>query len=431
MDTANLYKIFKENPFISTDTRNLPKGCIFFALKGPSFNGNQFALQALKDGASYAVVDEDIATNSDKIIRVENVLKSLQSLARYHREQFNIPVIAITGTNGKTTSKELIRETLSTKYKTLATEGNLNNHIGVPLTLLKIKKEHEIAIIEMGANHIGEIADLCEIALPNHGLISNVGTAHLEGFHSFENIVKTKTDLYRFLEKNEGTIFVRKEHSILLQNITGDKIEYSTKDKNCFVYGNGETKNNRLVIHLENKKTTQTIHSQLIGTYNTENILAAVSIGLFFNVPIEQIVSAIENYQPSNNRSQFLETKRNKLILDAYNANPSSLKLAINNFLELEEKEKVFIIGSMLELGEASQQEHQKIIELLAQQKYTCYFVGKEFTETAKNTKAIHFHFYPTSNELILSNELDKINNKLILLKGSRGIQLEKLVPYL
>jgi len=432
MTAQDLYQIFLEFPTVSTDTRNIKKDCLFFALKGPSFNGNKFALQAIKNGASYAIVDEE-TEKSDRIIQVDDVLKCLQSLAQHHRKQFDIPVIAITGTNGKTTSKELIRETLASKYEVLATEGNLNNHIGVPLTLLKLNEKHQIAIIEMGANHPGEIADLCKIALPNYGLITNVGTAHLEGFLSFDNIVETKTDLYRWLEKNKGTAFVRKEHSILLENIKGEKIEYSTGDKNCFVYGNGKTKNNRLLIHLQKAKQEINIkiHSQLIGTYNTENILAAITIALFFDVSIEKIIKAIENYQPSNNRSQLLETKKNTLILDAYNANPSSLELAIDNFLNLKGKDKTFIIGSMLELGEASLVEHKKIIKLLSQQKNPCFFIGKEFINAAQNTNANHLSFYQTSKDFISSKLLDRIKNNLILLKGSRGIKLETLIPYL
>ena len=327
MSILELYEIFKQNPIITTDSRNCPENSLFFALKGEKFNGNHYAKDTIENGCSYAFVDEKEFADGKKIIYVENVLETLQKLANHHRKVLNTPIIGITGTNGKTTTKELIAAVLKKKYKTLYTQGNLNNHIGVPLTLLRLEEGHEIAIVEMGANHPGEIKTLVDIVEPNYGIITNVGKAHIEGFGSFEGVIKTKCELYDFLEKNGGAAFVNKGNDLLLAK--------TTKIEKVIEYGNGsefsatiENNNPFLVL----KWDDSTINTNLIGNYNAENIMASVAIGHSFKVDKKDIIDAIEGYIPQNNRSQFKETAHNKLIIDAYNANPTSMNAAIDNF---------------------------------------------------------------------------------------------------
>ncbi|MFT4662851.1 MAG: UDP-N-acetylmuramoyl-tripeptide--D-alanyl-D-alanine ligase, partial [Patiriisocius sp.] len=363
MKLEKLYSLFLENPKISTDTRKITEGSIFFALKGDNFNGNKYAEEALEKGASYAIIDEEKYRKSDNFIIVDDVLKALQDLATYHRSQLTIPVIGLTGSNGKTTTKELIRAVLSQKHNCLATVGNLNNHIGVPLTILSITKEHEIAIIEMGANHVGEIESLCRIALPNFGLITNIGRAHIGEFGGFDNIIKAKTELYKtMLQSNKHLIFDSSEE----QNddrvifVNGDDMLLMDKSdgRKRHTYGSKSMYDTEGVYHSQDpflnvswESKDILIKTQLIGKYNTDNILAAVAIGEHFNVSDNMIKEALENYTPTNNRSQIQKTAKNTLIMDAYNANPSSVEVAIENLLTMEANKKFFILGDMLELG--------------------------------------------------------------------------------
>ena len=356
MKIIELYTLFKLYPKIITDSRCVENNSIFFALKGENFDGNKFAIKALESGAKYAVIDNAKFKLNDNFILVDNVLKCLQQLASFHREQFVIPLIGITGTNGKTTTKELIHTVLKRKFKTHATKGNFNNHIGVPLTLLEMPLNTEIAIIEMGANHQGEIKELCEIAKPNYGLITNIGKAHLEGFGGFEGVVKAKNELYNFI-RNYGRAFLNSDNKLLSELAENlNSIKYGTKqDSDCFA------EILEINPYVKLRWNNIDIQSNLIGKYNFENILAAICIGNFFNVAHSNIKSAVENYIPQNNRSQIVQTKTNKILLDAYNANPTSMSLAIESFELLKSKTKVVILGDMLELGDESIFEHKEI----------------------------------------------------------------------
>ncbi len=434
MKIDELYKLYKKHPNIVTDSRKIVPNAIFFALKGANFNGNKFAEKALEQGAEYAVVDEidDTTPANSKIILTQNVLKTLQHLANYHRKQLEIPVIGITGTNGKTTTKELLNAVLSTKYKTLATQGNFNNHIGVPLTLLSIKEKHEIAIVEMGANHPGEIADLCQIAEPNIGLVTNVGLAHLEGFLSFENIVETKSALYKWVLKNGGSNFLLSENKDLKNHLPNYPfIEYSISDASKQYYGKALKTGDCLTFNLLKAKgetVNINITTQLIGSYNASNVLAAISLGLFLDVPIDTIVDALQNYQPSNNRSQIKETERNTLVLDAYNANPSSVKEAVQNFSSDQAKDKMIILGDMFELGHFEKEKHQEIVDVLSSLNLSnVVLIGKAFSSTQNH----HFKVFPNTTDEALIALIKNINGHKILLKGSRGMKLESLVEYL
>jgi UDP-N-acetylmuramoyl-tripeptide--D-alanyl-D-alanine ligase len=418
MQIQELYKLFLVNPLICTDTRRITKGSIFFALKGENFNGNNFAQLAIEKGCAYAIVDEEKFCKDDKIILVANVLECLQKLAKHHRKQLSIPIIGVTGTNGKTTSKELIQAVLSTKKKCYATKGNLNNHIGVPLSILKINQNHEIAIIEMGANHIGEIASLCDISQPNYGVITNIGKAHLEGFGSIDGVIKAKTELYQYILKNKGNVFVSKEDDLLLNLSDGiERITYGNKGGFC-----GEIADTTpfVSINFDN----QIIKSNLIGDYQSSNIMLAVCIGKHFEITDENIKLAIENYTPTNNRSEIIETKNNKLILDAYNANPSSMNSMLHSFAKQNYENKLCVLGDMLEMGETSLKEHQAIINLVNELKLESIFIGKEFSKI--NTTA-----YNRTDAFAKFLNENPIKNKTILLKGSRGIELEKLVELL
>lgn len=421
-----LYKIFLKYPAVSTDSRNIRQESLFFALKGEKFDGNSFALNALQLGASYAIVDDEKYAINNAFILVDNVLETLQKLALYHRKQLNIPVIAITGTNGKTTTKELINAVLSRKYKTIATSGNLNNHIGVPLTLLSVTQETQIAIIEMGANHQGEIDLLCKIALPTHGIITNIGKAHLEGFGGFEGVVKTKTELYNFLRLTNGLAFVHKNNSLLMDHSDGIKtITYGSDLSSAFTGSVVETDDPFLSILVSFKSCSMIIGSRLYGRYNFENILAATCIGYHFNIDPEDIKAGIEKYEPSNNRSQILNTGKNILILDAYNANPDSLSSAIHCFVASSYPEKTVIIGDMFELGKESDEEHNNILKLLEKAQFKeVFLVGPIFTRLNAKREWLCFQ---DSDLARLWFDHHQLKGKTILIKGSRGIKMEKL----
>lgn len=426
MNIHQLYQLFTASNGVSTDTRKIDEGTIFFALKGASFNGNTFAIKALEMGASYAVIDEAQEVVDKRLILVDDVLKTLQRLARYHRDHMETVVIGITGTNGKTTTKELVHAVLSSHYPTQATLGNLNNHIGVPLTLLSMPEDLDFAIIEMGANHVGEIAELCEICDPAFGIITNVGKAHLEGFGSFENIITTKKGLYEHIARREGAIFINSGNEILRENAVERQIFYGVDDNDeC----QGKLLDASPFVKLDVTTTEGTIRIQtkLIGAYNFENILAAACVGTYFQVPLERIKFALENYQPSNNRSEFRKTDNNELILDAYNANPSSMEKAIQNFAEMKQDNKIAILGDMFELGENSEQLHQEIASATMDLGVDAYFVGKEFKKVDNDSG----RFFEQIEELIEKLQKDPLKNKTILIKGSRGIKLERLVEYL
>ncbi len=430
MNIPELYEIFKKNPSVQTDTRKLKTGDIFFALKGPNFNGNEFAKKAIDEGAAYAVIDEklpiDIGTEiSEKTILVDDVLATLQQLAKYHRQQFTIPFIAITGSNGKTTTKELIHSVLSTTYKTYTTEGNLNNYIGIPLTILKIKNDAEMAVIEMGANHIGEIASYCQIALPTHGLITNCGKAHLEGFGSEEGVRKGKGELFDYLRTlTHGYAFVMWDYEYLQQMSKGISgiIKYGTK-KDAQVIGNILKSDPLLEVEITQGLDGKELKTQLVGEYNLPNVLAAVTVGKFFEVPEKKIKPAIENYSPSNSRSQLIQQDSNKIILDAYNANPSSMKLAIDNFSKIA-GDKVLILGSMAELGNDSVKEHTSLIDQIKTFNWKqVVLVGNEFQK-------IDHPFLQFKNSQEAKNwfKQQKFENTNILIKGSRSMQMEKTI---
>lgn len=432
----NLYDIFLQHPVVTTDSRNCPAGSIFFALKGESFNANEFAAKALESGCAYAVIEEKQFAVDERYILVDDVLKALQNLANTHRKALKTKIIGITGTNGKTTTKELIAAVLQEKFNLHFTKGNLNNHIGVPLTLLQLNASHELAVVEMGANHPGEIEFLCNICEPDFGIITNVGKAHLEGFGSFEGVMKTKAELYDFIVKSGKGIFINQDNDFL--NSMADKagvqedlkIPYSlTKKEDASVtYGRVFASSPLLeVICHENIDEPLLIQTQLIGSYNAENVLAAVTIGQFFGLNNDQIKSGLEKYQPQNNRSQLTITAKNKLVVDAYNANPTSMKAAIQNFADMQVNGKVLILGDMLELGEQTENEHLQIIELLKHGNFEQVFlVGKVFN-------ALQHPFISFENKDILTEEIKNhpLEDKFILIKGSRGIQLEKAIPFL
>ena len=428
MNLEALYQIFLLHPLVTTDTRKIEEGSIFFALKGDHFNGNAFAQAALDHGASYAVIDEEEYETGEQTILVKNTLQTLQDLARLHRQKIGIPIIAITGTNGKTTTKELTASVLSKKFNIVFTKGNLNNHIGVPLTLLSLQPETELAIVEMGANHPGEIAQLCNIALPDFGLITNVGRAHLEGFGSFEGVIQTKTELYRFLEQNNGTIFIN-EANPYLTTLTGKvkKNGYTTGKLHEGLEGEVISSNPFLVFKALFPKGWLYIKTRLVGAYNLENALAAAAIGLHFGIDPTIIAAAIENYQPENNRSQMVATERNNLLMDAYNANPTSTLAALENFAWLDAPKKGVILGDMLELGSVAPEEHQTIVSFLESMKLDLVFlVGPVYSgcQLPEN-----FQIFLEASMLSRMLKEEKLSDYLLLIKGSRGMKLETIVP--
>ena len=418
----NLYAQYLKHPFISTDTRSLIPNSIFFALKGERFNANAFAASALDNGCVLAVVDDPSVAVNNRYILVDDVLECLRNLAIHHRKQLTIPVIGITGSNGKTTSKELLNAVLSTQFKTHATQGNYNNHIGVPLTILSTPKDAEILIVEMGANHFGEIAELCEISQPNFGLITSLGKAHLEGFGSFENIVETKTGLFRSVKKNDGLVFVNNQFHQLMTHSEHQKRLTFGKENADFT---GRLVGGGIFVNLEYK--SQIIYTQLIGDYNFGNILAACVIGEYFKISSENIKRGLENYVPANNRSQFVRTEKNTLILDAYNANPTSMEAAIRNFAQMIVDNKVVIVGDMYELGEDSQMEHQKMVDLLKELNFKNVFIlGENFANVDSD-----YQSFPTVDDFLATQQASNINDAYILIKGSRGMKMERIIEYL
>lgn len=425
MNIPQLYELYLQSSFICTDTRKISKDCMFFALKGDHFNGNDFAIQALEQGAKYVVVDQDLNSNSIKIILVSDTLKTLQLLANYHRKQLKTTIITLTGSNGKTTTKELINVVLSTQYKTISTIGNLNNHIGVPLTLLSIKKDTEIAIVEMGANHQKEIESLCNIAEPDFGLITNFGKAHLEGFGGIEGVIKGKSELYDHLKKHNKLIFVNEDDALQVKQTKGYKntIRFGSKSdsKNLDL----ELLTSQPLISVNYKGTI--VNSNLAGLYNFNNIAVAIAVGDYFNINKNNTISAIENYLPTNNRSQIIELNGNKILMDAYNANPTSMMAALDNFKQLQHPAKVLFLGDMFELGNDAPKEHQAIVNYLENNPVEqVYLLGENFSKT-KVSKAFIYQ-YKSFNDLKSVFVNSNLNNKFILIKGSRGMALERLL---
>jgi UDP-N-acetylmuramoyl-tripeptide--D-alanyl-D-alanine ligase len=432
-----LFDLFYNSTGVCTDTRKIFKDCLFICLSGDNFNGNTFALEALKLGAKHVICDDKNYCNSNEIYFVENSLIYLQKLANFHRNKFKIPLIGVTGSNGKTTSKELINCVLSKKFNVLATKGNLNNHIGVPLTLLNLNSSHEIAIIEMGANKFFDIKELCEIAEPTHGIITNIGKAHLEGFINFEGILKTKKELYDAIANVNGVLFINRD-DVTLNKILPKDIDFHTygiTKKNEMVMNeiSGELIELNPFVKLKWSKSnyhSEEIQTQIIGKYNFYNFLAAICIGDYFIVPENLISESIASYSPTNNRSQVFKTNNNTLILDAYNANPSSMESALESFSQISNNSKYIILGDMLELGNDSKIEHQKILNFIIKLDLPCVFVGENFYEfknsNKNNANFLHFFKNKVDSKLYLSNL--NLNNNLILLKGSRGIGLEELV---
>ena len=429
MNISEIYTLFKKFPHVVTDSRNVVADSLFFALKGESFNGNKFALDTLEKGCRYAIVDEKSYAIDDRFILVDDVLTCLQDLAREHRRTLGIPILAITGTNGKTTTKELLNEVLKQKFKTSATQGNFNNHIGVPLTLLAMNAETEFGIVEMGANHPGEIKMLCEIAEPNYGLITNVGKAHLEGFGSFEGVKKTKKELYDYLAQNGGEVFINCENEHLMGMLNQQKTILYGNSEEAFSKARFLQAEPKLIIELRSPIGKLYIKTQLIGAYNFENVLAAVTLGRYFKIDEIDIKEALESYTPSNNRSQLLKTDDNVLFLDAYNANPTSMRAAIDNFAAMKMKNKVLILGDMLELGEESEKEHLHVLDLLKEKELSnTILVGNIFSSLASDYK---YDAFKSVEDLLVYLEKSVLKNKYILIKGSRGIKLEKTIEKL
>jgi UDP-N-acetylmuramoyl-tripeptide--D-alanyl-D-alanine ligase len=428
-----LYTVFQMHRHIVTDSRQVAPGCLFFALKGERFNGNEFAAKVLANGAAFAIVDEEIPDADSRILRVDNVLTSLQKLATHHRRQFNIPVIGITGSNGKTTTKELVSAVLASQYKTHFTGGNFNNHIGVPLTLLAMPEKTEVAVIEMGANHPGEIDFLSRIAEPTHGLITNVGKAHLEGFGGFEGVKRTKSELYRFLDEKNGIVFINGDepHLADLAQQNRRKIFYQKSDDPALDHTPIEVKPVAeqpmlQVAFLDKTGNLIQVDSQLIGQYNFGNIMTAIALGKYFKVPAEKIKAAIENYVPSNNRSQLLNIGTNTFILDAYNANPTSMNNALESFRKMEAQHKIAILGAMLEMGEYSDYEHLTLAQSARSAGLEqVILVGKEFKDAAEKEAML---FFENTSQLKSWFLQQNFQNSHFLIKGSRSIGLEKLL---
>ncbi len=425
LSIEELYDRFLVTTGVSIDTRTIQQDQLFFALKGEHFNGNEYADQALQNGALYAVVDEVEYATSDQHILVENSLASLQNLAKFHRSTLVIPIIGLTGSNGKTTTKELIAAVLSTTYLCYATKGNLNNHIGVPLSILEITPKHDIAVIEMGANHMGEIHELCTIAQPNFGLITNIGIAHIEGFGSKENVAKAKGELYEYLKTTDShTIFLNEDDNQLVQMSHGlETINYGLQSD--FVSGEIVSNNPFLTLTIEDFEQEFTITTKLTGEYNFYNSLAAAAVGRTFDVDLLDVVEAIEQYVPKNNRSQIAKSKDNTFIIDAYNANPSSMRVALESFAKVEANNKLVILGSMLELGALEAQEHENIAALAQANFNHILLVGKEFKPAAKQ---LVIDWVDNTDEAKSWLNKQDFHDFMILLKASRGIQLESLV---
>ena len=423
MNIETLHNYFLESSGICTDTRKITPNCLFIALSGDNFNGNTFAEEALSKGAYKVVIDQKaFHSDSKNMLLFEDSLETLQKLASFHRRFLDIPIIALTGSNGKTTTKELINAVLSEKYNTTATLGNLNNHIGVPLTLLSMNSETEIGLVEMGANHLKEIEGLCKIAKPDFGYITNFGKAHLEGFGSIQGVIQGKTELYSYLKENKKTVFVNSNDPLQSRHSEGMK---------CIYFGQGDSNENLRMIDDRNELhvgfKNREIQSHLIGSYNFDNIGAAIAIGSFFSISEEQIKIAIEGYLPANNRSQMVQSGSNHIILDAYNANPTSMLAALENFKQSDKKSKVLFLGDMFELGDETKKEHQEIVDYLERNKLgTCFLVGENFYETiAKSTDIIRVKTFDDLKKTLASM---KIENSHLLIKASRGMALERIL---
>ena len=429
MEMKDLYELFLQHPTITTDSRDVPEGSMFFALKGETFDGNAYAKAALEQGAAYAVIDEKEYAEEDNehLLLVEDVLTTLQQLAKYHRVHLGTPIIGITGTNGKTTTKELIATVLKKKYNVLYTQGNFNNHIGVPKTLLQLTREHDIAVIEMGANHPGEIKTLAEIVLPDFGIITNVGKAHLLGFGSFEGVIRTKGELYDFLRAIEGTVFINNENPHLLGISKGLKlVKYGQTETDGLLVKGQLVECNPFLKFEWNGGVVQT---RLIGSYNLDNALAAACIGTYFEVPSNDICDALAEYTPSNNRSQLTITKDNKLVVDAYNANPTSMKAALDNFRLIQADHKMCILGQMGELGDVSEEEHQKVIDLIGEGDFEqVWLVGDNF---AKTCHPANYRLFANVEEVKTAISTQKPQGFLILIKGSNSNKLVQTVELL
>ena len=427
MSIIDLYDLFIHNPQITTDSRNCPKGSIFFALKGDKFDGNQYAGKALASGCVYAVIDNPDYYIGERTILVDNVLKTLQQLAHHHRKVLGLPIIGITGTNGKTTTKELLAAVLSTKFNLLYTEGNFNNHIGVPLTLLRLTHDHEMAVIEMGASHPGDIKELVDIVHPNYGIITNVGRAHLEGFGSFEGVIRTKGELYDYIRRSKGKIFIKKENEYLQSIAKGiEQITYGNGD-DVFASGQVVSCDPFLVFNWKQQGKLHTVETHMIGSYNLDNVLAAVAVGRFFKIPAERISRAIAAYEPTNNRSQFKKTENNELIIDAYNANPSSMKVALDNFITMPVQPKAIILGDMRELGPTSDELHAEVVEQIKKGQFDKVFLcGEHFSKVGKE-----FSPFATTEAMVEELRKQPLKGYHILIKGSHSMGLEKLADIL
>lgn len=427
MNLNELYELFLHHEKITTDSRHCPANSLFFALKGEHFDGNQYAAKALEAGAAYAIIDNPEYLSGDRMILVDNVLDCLQQLAHRHRKALGIPVIGITGTNGKTTTKELLASVLATKFNVLATEGNLNNQIGVPLTLLRMNPDHEIAVVEMGASHPGDIDELVHIVAPNYGLITNVGCAHLEGFGSFEGVLHTKGELYDYLRHTNGKIFINQENKDLMGIAHGlEQITYG-QHEGAFAVGHVVECNPFLTFDWKQQGKIHVVETHLVGAYNIDNVLAAVAVGRYFKIPAERISRAIAAYEPTNNRSQYKKTERNDLIIDAYNANPTSMKAALDNFASLPVHPKAVVLGDMLELGKTSDELHSGIVRQLQAEAFDkVYLCGQHFARTADG-----FPSFTTTEELIAALRQDKLEGYHILVKGSHSMGLENVVELL
>ncbi|WP_246022621.1 UDP-N-acetylmuramoyl-tripeptide--D-alanyl-D-alanine ligase [Filimonas effusa] len=424
MTIPELYSLFLLHPSVETDTRKLKKGDLFFALKGPSFNGNTFALKALEAGAAYAVIDEPIAPNNGRLILVDDVLTTLQQLARHHREQFNIPFIAITGSNGKTTTKELVHAVLASHYTTCTTQGNLNNHIGIPLTLLRVQKDAQFAVIEMGANHQKEIEGYCTYVQPTHGIITNAGKAHLEGFGGEAGVRKGKGELFDYLRAHNGVAFAFNDYDYLHEMSAGiPTIEWYGTTSGTVT---GEVAHSEpfLVLKMTSGVNFKALSTQLVGSYNLPNVLCAVAVGKHFNVPEDKMVAALSQYTPSNSRSQLVNAGSNKIILDAYNANPSSMKAAIENFAKVEAAQKILLLGAMMELGPESIAEHQQLVDLIARYNWHAVaLVGGDFAKVSHP-----YHYFQNAAAAAEWLKAQNFTDSYLLVKGSRSIGMEKVI---
>jgi UDP-N-acetylmuramoyl-tripeptide--D-alanyl-D-alanine ligase len=424
MSIQAIYDTYLKHPLVQTDTRKIRSGEIFIALKGPNFNGNLFARQALEKGAVLAVVDEDPGFEDPRLVRVDDGLKALQDLARHHRSQFRIPFLAITGSNGKTTTKELVHAVLSRKFRTYTTHGNLNNHIGIPLTILQIRPDAELAVIEMGANHQKEIEGYCQVAMPTHGIITNCGKAHLEGFGGVEGVRKGKGELYDYLRSNDGTAFVMWDYDYLRTMSEGipHRVLYGSSDETYA--GQALESEPFLVVSMTKGLRPAIIRTRLVGDYNLPNVLVAVTVGKYFGVPDEEIVAAIEEYAPSNSRSQMVHKGSNEIILDAYNANPNSMRLAIENLARQHHPKKIVMIGGMMELGEDSIKEHADIVELLQRHVWhEVILVGGDFLKVPHP-----YRYFANSNDAMQWLRENPVNDAMLLIKGSRSMQMEKVL---